>query len=71
MLVTDRVADAPSLVRCTDAAKLRFETRTAQPVQKELIPYFEVGGRRMMSIPPPAHGDMAGPVGGPADAGGP
>ncbi len=48
VLVTDRVADAPSLVRCTDAAKLRFETRTAQPVQKELIPYFEVGGRRMM-----------------------
>ena len=48
VLVTDRVTDAPSLIRCTDAAKLRFETRTAQPVQKELIPYFEVGGRRMM-----------------------
>ena len=48
VIVTDRMSDAGAQIECTDREKLRFETRSAQPVQKELIPYFEVGGRRMM-----------------------
>ena len=48
VIVADEMSDAASLVKCTDPASLRFETRTTRPVQKELIPYFEVGGRRMM-----------------------
>lgn len=48
VIVADEMSDAASLVKCTDPASLRFETQTTRPVQKELIPYFEVGGRRMM-----------------------
>lgn len=48
VIVADEMSDAASLVKCTDPASLRFETRTTRPVQKELIPYFEAGGRRMM-----------------------
>ena len=48
VIVADDVTDVSALVKCTDKKRLRFETLTAQPVQKELIPYYEVGGRRMM-----------------------
>lgn len=48
VIVAGDVSDAAGLVKCTDKKRLRFETLTAAPVQKELIPYFEVGGRRMM-----------------------
>lgn len=48
VIVADDVSDAAGLVKCTDKKRLRFETLTAEPVQKELIPYFEVGGRQMM-----------------------
>lgn len=48
VIVSDDLDDASASIKCTDKKQLRFETLTARPGQKELIPYFEVGGRRMM-----------------------
>lgn len=48
IVVADNLSDAGALVKCVDKRKLRFEMSTSQPEKKQLIPYFEVGGRRMM-----------------------
>lgn len=48
IIVADNVSDVESLVKVKDRSELRFETLSAEPGQKELIPYFETGGKRMM-----------------------
>ena len=48
VIVTDRPSEAKSLVKAEDTSRLRFMTQTAVPIQKELIPYFETGGNRLM-----------------------
>ncbi|MEG0807307.1 MAG: glycoside hydrolase family 127 protein, partial [Alistipes sp.] len=48
IVVADDLSDVETRVKCIDKDRLRFELTTSQPVRKELIPYYEVGGRRMM-----------------------
>lgn len=48
IIVADSLLPAESLVRIKDRLNLKFETLTAEPQQKELIPYFKTGGNRMM-----------------------
>lgn len=48
VIVADKPEDAASCIRLKDRSSLKFETVTARPVQKELIPYFELINRRMM-----------------------